>query len=139
MNFHFRKEESMNLVTLTGRITNDLELRSLDNGTKVLNFGIAVDRKYKDAKGEKITDFFNVTVWKQGAEFLAKYGHKGDVVGVNGSLQNRKYEKDGVTHYLTDVVAYDVELLQVKHEVVKDNTPKDEVNEALVTGDDLPF
>lgn len=138
MTYHFRKEDYMNQVTLTGRITNDLELRVLDSGVKVLNFGIAVDREYKDAKGEKITDFFNVTVWKQGAEFLSKYGHKGDVVGVIGTLQNRSYEKDGKTFYLTDVIANKVELLQVRHEekVQETDTPE---NEALVTGDDLPF
>ena len=129
----------MNQIILTGRITNDLEIKLVNGDLKVLNFGIAVDREYKDSKGEKITDFFNVTVWLQGAEFLANYGHKGDVVGVVGSLQRRAYEQDGKTVYTVDVVAKSVELLQVKHDTVKDDLVKDTPKDELVTGDDLPF
>ena len=129
----------MNQIILTGRITNDLEVKVLKGELKVLNFGIAVDREYKDAAGEKITDFFNVTVWRQGAEFLANYGHKGDVVGVVGSLQRRAYEQDGKTLYTVDVVAKSVELLQVKHDTVKDDLVKETPKDELVSGDDLPF
>jgi single-strand DNA-binding protein len=129
----------MNQIILTGRITNDLEIKLVNGDLKVLNFGIAVDREYKDSKGEKITDFFNVTVWRQGAEFLANYGHKGDVVGVVGSLQRRAYEQDGKTVYTVDVVAKSVELLQVKHDLVKDDLVQEAPKDELVSGDDLPF
>ena len=99
----------MNTVMLVGRLTRDPELRTTPAGVSVVNFGIAVDRRFKDTAGEKQTDFFNVTAWRQTAEFVANYLGKGRLVCVQGSVQNRKYEKDGVEKQVTEIQADQVQ------------------------------
>lgn len=102
----------MNNVVLVGNLTKDPELSTTPNGVSVCRFGIAVQRDYANADGDKITDFFNVTVWRAQAEHCAKYLSKGKKVGVIGRLENRSYEdKDGVKRYVTDIVAESVEFL----------------------------
>jgi single-strand DNA-binding protein len=132
------KEKEMNQVLLTGRIVNDLELKKVGSDISLLGITIAVDRRYKDKAGEKITDFFNLTVWRQGAEYIANYGNKGDLIAVSGTLQNRTYEKDGENRRITEIQAEQVEILQGKK---RTEEPQEELDktEDLITGEDLPF
>lgn len=81
----------MNNVSLIGRTTDDIELRTTTNGKSVVNFTIAIPRKFK--KDE--TDFVECQAWEKTAELLATYVHKGQQVGLFGSLQQEKWEKDG--------------------------------------------
>ena len=105
----------INNVVLTGRLTRDPELRKTQSGTSVLSFTVAVNRKFD--KDE--TDFINVVAWKHSADFLAQYGWKGALVGVEGRIQTRNYEgNDGKRVYVTEVVADSVQLLESK----KDNS-----------------
>ncbi|NLL03965.1 MAG: single-stranded DNA-binding protein, partial [Clostridiales bacterium] len=53
----------MNNVTLIGRICNDIEMKTTTNGVEVISFCLAVDRKFKNANGEKQTDFINIVAW----------------------------------------------------------------------------
>lgn len=128
----------MNQVLLTGRITNDVELKA--TSTPLVNLTIAVDREYKDDKGERITDFIDVTVWRKPAEFISQYGSKGDIVGIVGQLQKRSYERDGKNIWVTEVIAEKVSIIQ-KHqkqevkEVKEVKTP----SKPLATSDELPF
>lgn len=129
----------MNQVLLTGRITNDVELKN--TSTPLVNLTVAVEREYKDDKGERITDFIDVTVWRKSAEFIVKYGSKGDVVGIVGQLQKRSYERDGKNIWVTDVVAEKVSIIskyqkqEVKQEVKQVKTP----TKPLATDEELPF
>lgn len=87
----------LNQITVMGRITRDIELRKTQSGAAVATFSLAVDRDYQPKDGgDKIADFFTVTVWSGLAEFCAKYLGKGRMVVVTGDMQSRKYQdKDG--------------------------------------------
>lgn len=85
----------LNQINLIGRLVRDPEMRALDNGTTLCNFTIAVDADFK-SDGEKVTDFFECTAWRQSAEFIIKYLTKGDMVAVSGQMRSRKWtDKDG--------------------------------------------
>ena len=81
-----------NRAILIGRLTADPELKQTQNGISVCSFSIAVDRRYSGRDSERKTDFINITSWRQQAEFVCRYFHKGDVIGVEGSIQTRNYE-----------------------------------------------
>lgn len=98
----------MNSIQLTGRLCADIELRRTGDGTAVASYSIAVKRPMS----KDTTDFLNVVTWRQGAEFLAQYAHKGDLIGVTGSLQTRDWQdKEGNKHRAYEVVTDRVELL----------------------------
>lgn len=93
----------INNVVLMGRIVNDLELKTTQSGLSVVNFRIAVDRKY--SKGEKQTDFFDIVAWRTQAEFICRYFRKGSLIALEGELQTRSYQtKDGANRTVTEVL-----------------------------------
>lgn len=101
----------MNKVMLIGRLTKDGELRTTKDDVKLYSNSIAVNRRFKNSKGEYETDFFNFTLWNIGDNF-AKYLTKGKLVMLEGRLQTRKFEDENKkTRYLTDVIAEKIELL----------------------------
>ena len=92
---------ALNKVSIMGRITGDLELKHVGaNGDiPTVSFGIACPRDFKNkGTGENETDFFNCTAWRGTAEFITKYFEKGRMIVIDGKLQRRDYEKDGVKH-----------------------------------------
>ncbi len=93
----------MNKVILLGRLTRDPELRTTPSGVNVCSFSLAVNRRFAK-EGQQNADFINCVAWRNTAEFVAKYFAKGRMMGVVGSLQTGRYEKDGQTHYTTDVL-----------------------------------
>ena len=96
----------MNNVILTGRITKDLELKQVGTDTDLLNFSIAVERPFKNAQGERETDFVNIVAWRATAKNIAQYFKKGDGIGIVGRIQTRNYENnEGRKVYVTEVVA----------------------------------
>lgn len=103
---------AFNLVVLTGRITADTELKTTPSGVSVCTFSIAVDRGYGE---NKQTDFINIVAWRQTAEFVAKYFSKGSMIGIEGSIQTRKYQdKNGNTRTAFEVVANNVQFIESK-------------------------
>lgn len=82
----------MNVVCLLGRLTADPELRQTPNGTSVCSFSVAVNRAYSSANGERQADFINCVAWRQTAEFISRYFRKGNMIGLNGSIQTRTYQ-----------------------------------------------
>lgn len=126
----------INNVVLMGRIVNDLELKITQSGLSVVNFRIAVDRKY--SKGEKQTDFFDIVAWKNHAEFICKYFRKGSLIALEGELQTRSYQtKDGANRTVTEVLVNNVSFTGERNtgERTKDQI-MDDLN-AMVE-DDLP-
>ena len=101
----------MNIISITGRITTDPELRRTQSGTACCSFTLAVKRpKVKDT-----TDFHNFVVWQHGAEYLCQYGHKGDLLAVTGYLTTREWtDKEGNKRKATEVTCDSVELLSSK-------------------------
>lgn len=101
----------MNNCQFVGRLTADPELRRTQEGTAVCSYSLAVKRPMtKDA-----TDFLDFVTWRQGAEYLTQYGHKGDIVAVSGALQARDWtDKNGNKRRAFEVVTTSVELLSSK-------------------------
>ena len=100
----------MNQVVLIGRLTRDPELRRTQNGNPVVSFTIAVDNRHK----EDGADFIACVAWNRTAELIKQYVKKGHRVAVSGRLATRTYESKGVKHYVTEVIAADVEFLEKK-------------------------
>ena len=93
---------------------------------------MAIDRAFKNSAGEKVTDFFEVTVWRQQAEACAKCLRKGSRICVHGKLQTRTYEKDGVKHVRYEIIADEVQFLSARIE-------QDTSGFQVVDEPDLPF
>lgn len=101
----------INRVTLTGRITKDLELRKTPNGKSTCTFTIAVNRV-----GTDDTDYLTIVTWNKVAENISRYCSKGSLVGVDGRLHSRSYDNnEGNRVYVTEVVAESVYFLETKH------------------------
>lgn len=104
-----------NRVILIGRLTRDPELRFTQSGVAVASFTLAVDRNWRNAQGEKETDFINIVAWRQLGERCANYLSKGKLAAVEGRLQIRNYEdKDGQKRTVAEVIADDVRFLSPK-------------------------
>lgn len=105
----------INSVTLTGRITKDLEKKETNKGTSVVNFSLAVDRRFKNSNGNCEADFISIQAWGMTADLLCKYCGKGSLVGIEGRIQTRNYENNqGQRAYVTEVVAENVTFLDSK-------------------------
>ena len=96
----------INRVVLLGRLTKDPELRTTQNGISTCTFTVAVDRIKKDE-----ADFPQCVAWRQQADYLTRYGHKGDMICVDGRIQTRTYDKDGRTVYVTEIVVDSLQLV----------------------------
>ncbi|MDR3600205.1 MAG: single-stranded DNA-binding protein [Desulfosporosinus sp.] len=105
----------LNRVVLIGRLTKDPELRYTPSGVAVANFTLAIDRNYKNAQGERETDFIPCVVYRQLAEFCANYLSKGKMAAADGRIQIRTYTgQDGQKRWVTEVIAENVHLLSPK-------------------------
>jgi single-strand DNA-binding protein len=104
---------SLNKVILIGRLTRDPELRYTSSGLAVASFSIAVDRRFKDQQtGERKTDFFRCTAWRQKAEFVQQYIQKGRLVCVEGSIELNEFtSQDGSKRLSADVQCDNIETL----------------------------
>lgn len=110
----------MNSTHLVGRLTADPEIRRTGEGTAVCSYSLAVRRPMVKDK----TDFIQCVTWRQGAEYLGKYGKKGNVVAVSGSLQSREWtDKNGNKRVSWEVVTDSVELLDSRKNQDTSNTP----------------
>ena len=130
----------INRVVLVGRLTKDVEVRKSASQLSVANFTVACDRARKTEEGPN-ADFVSCVAFRQPADFLAQYAKKGNLVGVDGRLQTRSYEKDGHTVYVTEVIADTVRLLEKKDSGTQTEavTDVEEVDLGAPTSEDLPF
>ncbi len=99
----------MNHIITMGRLTRDPELRHTQSGLPVCAFTIACDRDYKNANGEKDTDFIDIVAWRNTAEFVSKYFTKGRMAVVDGRLQLRDWtDRDGNKRRNAEILASSV-------------------------------
>lgn len=117
----------MNSVNLIGRITSDPELKATQSGISVCSFTLAVKRpRVKDT-----TDFLPVVAWRQSAEYISKYAHKGSVVAVSGVLTTRKYETtNGEKRVAYEIVADSVSVLSGNDSSQTSQIPTQDTNGA---------
>lgn len=140
-NFNFNK------VIMGGRMTADAELKQTQNGTSVTTFSIAVNRRYSKDAQQNIADFFNVTAWRQTAEFVSQYFKKGSSICIVGTLQNRSWtDQQGQKHYATDIIADEVMFVDSKSDNAQNSQPNYNLYqqaqpnfEEMKDDDDLPF
>ena len=104
---------SVNKVIAIGRVGKKPEVRFTGGGQAVANFSIACNEKYKgkDGADKEVTTWLRVSCWGRLAELCGQYLDAGRLVYIEGKLQNREYEKDGVKRTSTEVVARDVVFL----------------------------
>ena len=110
---------NLNKVILGGRLTGDPELKQTQSGVSVCTFGIAVNRRYnsKDSAQQTQADFFNITAWRQSAEFVSKYFRKGSSICVLGSIQTRSWQdQQGQRRYATEVVVDEANFVDSRNE-----------------------
>lgn len=131
----------MNVVVIMGRITAQPELKTTPNGVNVTSFSVAVDRNYKGANGEKLTDFINVQAWRQTAKFICDYFKKGQMIAISGSLQSRSYtDQNGNKRTVYEVVAENVNFCGSKEEKPSANIQVNSNDFEEMTDDgDYPF
>ena len=118
----------MNKVQLIGRVTKDLELRSTQSGTHVVNFTLAVDRKKRDDGA----DFISCVAYGKVADVLQRYVRKGHRLGLAGHIQTGSYEGRNGKVYTTEVIAEDFDFLEPKSASQDDFTQ-------VESDEDLPF
>ena len=134
----------MNKVVLVGRLTKDPEMKLTTNQTQVCNFTVAVDRKYKDADGQRQADFISCVAWKHTAVFIQKYFVKGSRIGVSGSIQTRSFEdQNGQKKYFVEVLVDEAEFVESGNKAgnsQQDAEPAEQaIEQAEQEGGTLPF
>ena len=104
---------SVNKVILVGNLGRDPEVRYMPNGDAVCNFSIATTESWKDKQGVKQdkTEWHNIVMYRKLAEIAGEYLKSGSSVYIEGKLQTRKWEKDGVTRYSTEIIADQIQML----------------------------
>ena len=112
--------EMINNVVLVGRTTKDMELKQSNRGSAYVQFILAVNRTFKDENGEQQADFITCVAWNKTAETLSKYVQKGALIGVEGRLQVRSYEKDGSRQWVSEVVINRFTFLESKKGVASE-------------------
>lgn len=138
----------MNKVVLMGRLTKDPEVRyTHTSNTMVVNFTIAVNRRFVKEGEERQADFIPIIAWNKLAEFCSKYFVKGQQVGIIGRIQTRNWEDEqGQKHYTTEVVAEEAYFAESKRDSINQDaigsgafqtdTPSDF---SISSDEELPF
>ena len=148
----------MNSICLMGRLTGDPELKTTQSGVSVTSFRVAVDRAYRSKDQERQADFIPCVAWRNTAEFISRYFHKGQRIALQGSLQSRNYTaNDGSQRTVYEVVvdnaffceskggnaggapSYDSQFAPVSEARPAFSTAHSGDFEEILTDEDLPF
>ncbi len=146
----------MNRAVLVGRIVRDPELRKTTSGMSVVSFTLAIDNRVRQG-AERTTSFIPVTAWNQTADNIAKYVHKGMLLGVDGRLNQRSYTNNENRNVsVVEVIADTVTFLEKRQDSGNDQSSlgyednrsqnsysstemNDNQESDITTDDDLPF
>lgn len=130
----------MNKLIIIGNLTKDPELSETSSGISYTKFTVAVSRNYTNSDGERETDFFDITAWRERAELCVKYLRKGNKVGIVGSVQFRTYEDDdGNKRKITEIKVDEIEFLTPKSSSEEAKPSKKGKPQLEETDEDLPF
>lgn len=132
----------MNKVVLLGRLTRDPEIR-ISGETTVVRYTLAVNRRFR-RDNDPEADFINCVAFGKNGEFAEKYLHQGTKIAVSGRIQTGSYEKDGVKHYITDVIVEEHDFAGNKTEQPQNNVTTTDSNGFMsipdnVSDEGLPF
>ena len=144
----------INNVTLAGRLTKDVELKYTPANQAVAQFTLAVNRTFKNANGERESDFINCVIWRKSAENFANFVKKGALISITGRIQTRNYEnQQGQRVYITEVIAENFQMLESRNQQqgqqqAQQQATQQQVNQpdpfaggapTSLNDDDLPF
>lgn len=116
------------------------ELHKTNNDKSVARATIAINRRFKDQNGEREADFINIVFWGKLAETLASYASKGSLISVDGELRTRKFEKNGQTNYVTEVLATGFQLLESRAQrAMRENNAGQDLADLVLEEEELPF
>jgi len=127
----------LNQVTILGNLTREPELRYTPAGKAVISFSVATNRQWTNEGGEKkeFTDYHDIVFWDKSAEIIGQFVHKGTKILVQGRLQTRSWEKDGVKKYKTEIVGRDFVLFEKMTEPVKETKQEEPALPSKEKGD----
>jgi|SRR5690554_3383270 len=107
----------LNNLILVGRLTDDPKVKVLDNGLKVCNFVLAVDRPFKNQETNAYdTDFLKVAAWRGFADAMVQYCKKGSIIGVKGRLASKLNDINGLKINMIEVIAERISFISLKRE-----------------------
>ena len=131
---------SVNKVILIGNLGKDPEVRDA-KGVAIANLTLATNKTWKTSDGEQKskTEWHRLTCFKKTAELAEKYLHKGSKIYVEGELQTRSYEKDGVTKYSTEVLVNNIQFLDSKDMDDTGESAKNSFDLPDASHDEIPF
>jgi len=133
----------VNKVILVGNLGADPEMRYTADGTAVCRLKVATSRRYTDKQGnrQEETAWHRVDAWGKLAEICGQYLSKGRQVYIEGRIKYGSYEKDGVKHYTTDIVAENMQMLGAGGGRGPDREPEPPFEPPVggVSEDDIPF
>lgn len=132
--------KSLNKIQIIGNVTRDIELKYVPSGTAVASFGVATNERFKDKDGQwqDKPEYHNIVLWAKTAEIAGQYLSKGSKVYIEGRLQTRSWEKDGVKRYTTEIVGQELILLGGRGtETEQEARPQPQAQEVDI--DSVPF
>ncbi len=130
---------NFNKVILAGRLANEIELKTTPSGATVCTFSLATSKSWKDKAGQKQeqVQFHKVVAWNKVAEILAQFAVKGQVLLIEGRLENRSWEtKSGGKGYATEVIA---ETMQLGQKPLGSSSAQTSSPKAPIADDDIPI
>ena len=127
----------LNQVQLIGTVGNDPEVRTVQGGAKVASFRLATTERFKDRDGnrQEQTEWHQITVWNNKADFVEKFVHKGSNLFLEGKLRTRQWQdQQGNKRYSTEVVAENIQMLDKRSNNNIASAASSQAND-----DDLPW
>ena len=112
----------LNKIVIVGRMTKDAQIYEKEDN-KIATFCVATERNYKDDINEISTDYLLCKAFGKTATNIEKYTSQGTLVGITGQMRSRKYEKEGQTHFITELYVETIKFMSPKNK--NNETPSD--------------
>ena len=112
----------LNKIVIVGRMTKDAQIYEKEDN-KIATFCVATERNYKDDINEISTDYLLCKAFGKTATNIEKYTSQGTLVGITGQMRSRKYEKEGQTHFVTELYVETIKFMSPKNK--NNETPSD--------------
>jgi len=131
----------VNKAIILGSVGKDPDMRSTADGMQIANFSVATSESYTNKTGEKVeqTEWHNIVAWGKLAEIIEKWVTKGMLIYIEGKLKTRKWEKDGQTHYATEIFADSMQMLSKSEPKEQSQPVQQNTSQPEPEGNDLPF